>query len=378
MHLWNARGLTGWVDPRQVGTFATTARLAWKDVGNQTKFYRDIMREGGSILGADPRNNYFDALQKEASKQIFGTPEMQRSMGQLAKKLGTSVGDLYNGISNASQKAMWFTRDVMYVQYIREIMLNHESRTGTKMELKDAIKHAERHMPNYRMPSEVLGSRAVSQILKNPNVSLFSRYHYGMVKSLVNTIKDVDPRNLRTPEGRANFREGVDSMLAIGVASAVLYPLMDYIAKAMFGESAEQRRAGPFHLLHAAEQVVAGKKDLSALIWPVFTFNPMLLMMLELPWAHKLSTGKPIYHPQDSLGDIAGDIGTYLAKQVPQSAALMSATADEGGETQMLARQLDIKVKTPAQLEREKKAAKREITAKKSRDTQRKKGTYKP
>jgi hypothetical protein len=378
MHLWNARGFTGWVDPRQMGTFATTARLAWKDVGNQTKFYRDIMRDGGSILGADPRNNYFDALQKEASKQIFGTPEMQRSMGQLAIKLGTSVGDLYNGISNASQKAMWFTRDVMYVQYIREIMSNHESRTGTKMELKDAIEHAERHMPNYRMPSEVLGSRTVSQILKNPNVSLFSRYHYGMVKSLVNTIKDIDPRNLKTPEGRANFREGVDSMLAIGAASAMLYPLMDYIAKAMFGESAEQRRAGPFHLLHAAEQVVAGKKDLSALLWPVFTFNPMLLMMLELPWAHKLSTGKPIYHPQDSLKDIASDIGTYLTKQVPQASAVMSATADEGGETQMLARQLDIKVKTPAQIEREKNAAKREITAKKGRDTKRKEGIYRP
>ena len=238
MHLWNARGFTGWVDPRQLGTFATTARTAWRDVGNQTQFYRDIMREGGSILGADPRNKHFEALQKEAQKQMFGTPEMQLSMTQLAKKLGTTVGNLYNGISNASAKAMWFTRDVMYVQYIREIMGQHEKRTGNRMELKDAIEHAERHMPNYRMPSEVLGSRTLAKGLKNPNIAMFSRYHYGMVKSLVNTIKDVNPRNLMSPEGRANFREGVDSMLAIGVAMAFLYPVMDEIAQEVFGAGA--------------------------------------------------------------------------------------------------------------------------------------------
>ena len=380
MHLWNARGFTGWVDPRQLGTFADTARIAWRDVGNQTQFYRDIMREGGSILGADPRNNkYFQAIQKEAQKQMFETPEMQRSMGQLAKKLGTSVGDLYNGISNASQKAMWFTRDVMYVQYIREIMARQEKSTGVKMELKDAIAQAERHMPNYRMPSEVLNSRKIAQVLKNPNIDLFSRYHYGMVKSLVNTIKDVDPRNLKTPEGRAHFREGVDSMLAIGVAMGVMYPLMDKMAEAVFGEGAEQRRAGPFHLLKAGLDVYEGKKDLSALIWPVFTFNPVLLTLGQLGFNKKIFTGKSIYHPDDTFVNKASDVGEYVVKQVPQVSPIMSAVSDEeGGTTKLLARQLDIKAKTEKELAREKRAKELEARAKKSRDTKRKKDEYRP
>jgi hypothetical protein len=379
MHLWNARGFTGWVDPRRLGTFADTARLAWRDVGNQTQFYRDIMREGGSILGADPRNKHFEAIQKEAQKQMFETPEMQRSMKQLAKKLGTTVGDLYNGISNASNKAMWFTRDVMYVQYIREIMARQEKSTGVKMELKDAIAEAERHMPNYRMPSEVLGSRGLAWTLKNPNIALFSRYHYGMVKSLVNTMKDVDPRNLRTPEGRAHFREGVDSMLAIGVAMGVLYPMMDEMAEAVFGEGAEQRRAGPYHLLKAGMDVYEGKKDVSALVWPVFTFNPVLLTLGQLAINKKIFTGKPIYHPDDEFEDIAGDVGEYAVKQIPQVSPVMSAVGEEeGGTTKLLARQLDIKAKTEKELAREKRAKELEAKAKKSRDTKRAKGTYNP
>jgi len=378
MHLWNARGFTGWVDPRRLGTFADTARQAARDVGSQTKFYRDIMREGGSILGADPRNKeFFEPIFENAKKEMFGDKNTQRNLGQLAKRLGTTVGDLYNGISKASNKAMWFTRDVMYVQYVREIMAESQKR-GQPMDLKSAIKEAEKHMPNYRLPSEVLGKRGLSQVLRNPNISMFSRYHYGMVKSLVNTIKDVDPRNLSSPEGRKHFRQGVDSMLAIGVAMGVLYPLMDYIAESMFGEGAEQRRAGPFHLLQAGVNVATNKKDASALIWPVFTFNPVLLSLGQLAFNKNIFTGKKVYHPDDPLGDVLGDIGQYIAKQVPMGAPMISAVTDEDAETQFAAKQLDIKVKTEAEKQRESKAIERERRAAKSRVTKRDKRTYIP
>ena len=379
MHLWNARGFTGWLPGTGgLSRLSQTGRAAWRDVGQQTKFYRDIMREGGSILGAEPRNDLFDKIVADAGKNMLKEPDMARSIGLLAKKLGTSVGDLYNGISKASTKAMWFTRDVMYVQYIREIMGQHEKRTGSKMELSDAIKEAERHMPNYRAPSEILGSRQLSKVLKNPNISVFSRYHYGMVKSLVNTLKDIDPRNLSSPEGRQHFRDGIDSMVAIGMAMGVLYPLMDMLAEAMFGEGAEQRRAGPYHLIQAGVDVAAGKKDASALIWPVFTFNPVLLSLGQLIFNKNLFTGKNIYHPDDAIEDIASDVGTYAAKQLPQTGPVMSAVTEEEGDTQFVARQLDIKSKTQKQLDMEARAKKYQERTKKGRDTKRKKGTYKP
>ena len=124
--------------------------------------------------------------------------------------------------------------------------------------------------------------------------------------------------------------------------------------------------------------VSEGKKDVSALIWPVLTFNPMLLMLVELGSAHKLTTGKAIYHIQDPIEDIASDIGQYAVKQVPQASPVLSAIADEGGDTQFLAKQLDIKAKTPEQLEIEARAKKREERATKGRKTKREKRTYKP
>jgi len=251
-----------------------------------------------------------------------------------------------------------------------------EKRTGIKPTVKEAVAEAERHMPNYRMPSEVLGSRSIAKVLKNPNISLFSRYHYGMVKSLVETAKDLNPKHLKTEAGRAEFRDGVDTLLAIGVALSVLYPIMDKMAESAFGEGAEQRRAGPYHLMKAAKDVGTGEKDASALVWPVFTFNPALLTLSQLAFNKQIFSGKPIYHPEDKLKDIAGDIGTYTAKQVPQVQTGLRAHGESFWEG-AAAKQLDIKVQSPEMRAKARKAQEMRLRNLKSRTTQRDKGKYK-
>ena len=377
MHLFNARGFTGWVNPVRGLEFVRTARKAWNDVGNQTQVYRDAMKAGGSMLGADPRNKMFDAIIKENSKEMFKQPEMQRSMGQLAKKLGTTVGDLYNGISNKSQEAMWFTRDVMYMQLLHETMARSDKSTGGKMSVEEGVAKVERHLPNYRMPEKVLGSRGLSKALQNPNIAVFSRYHYGMLKSIANTLKDINPKNLKTLEGRKDFRESVDSILAISVAMAVLYPLMDKLAQAITGDDeAEMRRAGPYHLYHAGEQVVKGEKDLSALVYPIFTFNPMLLTLGQALYNKNLFSGKEIYHPQDPVGDQLTDAAKYFVKQVPQAPGLMGVGGgDSQATTGYIAKQLDVKSMTDKQREAERTARKRAAAQAKGRATRREKGT---
>lgn len=377
MHLFNARGFTGWVNPVRGLEFVRTARKAWNDVGNQTQVYRDAMKAGGSMLGADPRNKMFDAIIKENSKEMFKQPEMQRSLGQLAKKLGTTVGDLYNGISNKSQQAMWFTRDVMYMQLLHETMARSDKSTGGKMSVEEGVAKVERHLPNYRMPEKVLGSRGLSKALQNPNIAVFSRYHYGMLKSIANTLKDINPKNLKTLEGRKDFREGVDSILAISVAMAVLYPLMDKLAQAITGDDeAEMRRAGPYHLYHAGEQVIKGEKDLSALVYPIFTFNPMLLTLGQALYNKNLFSGKEIYHPQDPVGDQLTDAAKYFVKQVPQAPGLMGVGGgDSQATTSYIAKQLDVKSKTDKQREAERTARKRAAAQAKGRATRREKGT---
>ena len=153
---------------------------------------------------------------------------------------------------------------------------------------------------------------------------------------------------------------------------------MDTLAQAVFGEKAEQRRAGPYHLIKGATDFATGEKDFTALIWPVFTFNPVMLTLGQLLFNKKVFTGKQIYHKEDPIGDIGSDIGKYLIGQVPQAPPIMSAVADEGGATKFMAKQLDIKAYTEQELARIERAKKREERAAKSRKTAREKDRYIP
>lgn len=341
MHLYNIRGATGWFTPGGLYRFIPTARAGMRDVLNQSPLYLQVMKEGGSILGADPRNKQFvrDILAK-AGKDAMNDPNFQKDLTSIAAKVGMSPLNLYNRWSQASTKFMWVTRDMMYMQIIRETM----KRRG--VDVKGAIKIVEKHMPNYRLPSEVMGSRKVSEVLGNPNIAVFSRYHYGMVRSILETLKEANPKNLKTPEGRQQFLHSADVLAAVGIAYAGLYPVMDKIAEEMFGMKAEQRRAGPYHLIHAVKEVSEGKKDVQTALAPVFTFNPVLLYAGQLALNRQVYSGKEVYHPNDSAEMILSDVGTYTLKTVPQYGPMQQAEESPEGLKKFVAKQMDIKAKT--------------------------------
>ena len=368
-HLWNLRGLSGWVLPNRIADLAITGKRAWTDVATQSPFYREVMREGGTALGADPRNNaYWDQIGKDSVAHMV---ENVPGIKNMLKGIGYTTVDFYNAWSKNSSKAMWFTRDVMYTQAVHEVM-DLAKRRGEPIKVKEAIKRVEEHMPNYRIPTEVAGSRMLSKTLQNPNISIFARYHYGMLKSIGNIIKEVDPRNLKSVEGRKEFKQGVDSALAAAVAMTIIYPLLDVLAEQVFGPDSKLRRAGPFHLIDAVENVVSGEKDPSALIWPVFTFNPALLTLAQLVFNKVIFTGKPVYQPNDPAKVIAGDVGSYLAKSVPQISTGIRAQ-EEGGAVSAIAKQFDIQTPTEKQMMQRERAKKNREKSRKSRETQRNK-----
>ena len=340
-HLYNARGISGWVSPAGIARFVKTGKQALDSVLHQDFFYREVLREGGSLLSADVRNSVVaDSLFTKANQEFMKTPEA----ASLAKEFGMSPLKLYDAISKKSNIAMWTVRDMMYLQQIKEMM----STRG--MTVKEAIKEVERHMPNYRMPTRVgegvLGadlSRRLSETLQNPNVTVFSRYHYGLMKSLIETAKDLSAVT-KGKKGLPQFAHGVDTAVAIAVAIAVLYPLQDMIAAALTGnEDAKQRRAGPYHIFHALYGVASGEKDPMAVISSVFTFNPALLSGAQLAFDRQLYNGQPIYNPTDSGEKIAYDIGKYTFGQAPQvEQAIKANKNDEEGWAEYFARQGDI------------------------------------
>jgi len=340
-HLYNARGLTGWVTPAGIARFAKTAVPAIKHVLNMSPEYLQTLNEGGSLLSANVRNNAFQSgLFTKAAKEFMKTPEAD----SLAKSLALSPMKLYDAISKASNTAMWVVRDAMYMQLLDEKMKYRG------MDRKAAIKEVERHMPSYRITPRVgeklLGasmSRSLSETLQNPNVTVFSRYHFGLVKSLIETGKDVAAIR-KGKEGFADFGHGVDSLAAIAVAISVLYPLQDMIAQELSGnKEATQRRAGPYHIFHAIDGVVKNEKDPMAAMSSIFTFNPALLTGAQLIADRKLYSGQPVYHPEDSAEKIAFDVAKYLGGQAPLIGDEMKIQADPAsGKRAWLAKQLDI------------------------------------
>ena len=355
-HLYNARGLTGWVTPAGIARFVKTGVPAIKEVMSQGAEFRSMLRDGASLLSADTRNSLVqDSFMKKGMQEFMQTPEAK----DLAIKLGMKPAELYNAMSRKSNIAMWVTRDAMYMQLVKEKMLKGLSQ-------KEAIKETERHMPNYRLPTRVAESiigeklsRGLSETLQNPNVTVFSRYHYGMLKSLGETAKD-----LTGAKGAKAFKEGADTAAAISVALAVLYPLQDMLAQAITGnEDATVRRAGPYHPMTAIYEIAQGEKDPQALLAAVFTFNPALLAGAQLIADRKLYNGQPIYNPTDSAGDIAGDVADYLVGQAPQvSTALKVSNEDRGGGmSQWLAQQADIKSPTPEEVAFKEKMQERKL-----------------
>jgi hypothetical protein len=289
-------------------------------------------------------NQFHDMMMDKAAKEAF--PEIQN----IAVKAGLSPLSLYQSILKASNKTMWMARDAMYLQLIREYKVKNPTMTT-----KEAVAKVEQHMPNYRVPTTVLGSRKLSAILQNPNVSVFSKYHYGLVNSMAHVVKDMNPKNLGTKEGRVEFRKGLDSALAYSLGMLVMYPLMDSMAKAIFGDSdaTEQRRAGPFHMIDAIIKVSEGEKDTQALLSPIFTFNPVLLAGSEIFFNRKLYSGRHVYETDDTMPQIATDVGKYVEHAIPQAGAIMDTSEIEGG---WIAKQMDIKTRSEAAQERSKKA----------------------
>jgi len=345
-HLYNARGLSGWVTPGGIARFVKGMPEALKHVLNQDEFYRDSLKYNGSLLAPSTRAS---AAEEAIGRKSLNEFAQGGGLKELASYFGRTVADMYDGISKASNKAMWIVRDTMYIQYVKEIM-DHK---GLSHEM--AIKEAERHLPSYRLPETIgegiVGARAgrvISEALQNPNISVFSRYHYGMVKSIIETMKDLGAIR-KGPAGMAKFKEGVDTMAAIALATAALYPLMDMMAQRLTGNpEAKQRRAGPYHLGHAISEVADGTKDPQAVLSAIFTFNPMLLALAQLGFDRQLYNGQPIYNPQSSPDVIAHDVGKYAIQQVPQPGQFMKAYNDKSGEgfQSWGARQADIESPT--------------------------------
>ena len=373
-HLYMARGLTGWT--MKFPSFVGHLKKATDSVLRQDQFYSGMIKDGASLLAPSARaaNKHIEnALWQNAAV----TREGKSLMEYIARKTGRTVSDVYNGISARSSAAMWTVRDIMYQAYIRELMQTR------KLSMKDAIAESERHMPNYRLPSRVgeaflgeTGSRGLSKVLNNPSMTVFSRYHYGLVRSIIETNKDLAApmmKGLTKEQKVEKFKHAADTYAAVAIAMSVVYPLVDSMIAAVTGnEEAHQRKAGPFHILSGLMEVAEGEKQPQAVLASLFTVNPALLGTIQLAIDKNIYSGRPIYNIGDPPEVIAEDIAKYIANQMPQ-VSTMNRVADDkgGGAPQWIGKQLDIEMPSDEQVRRQEKFKRQSEAAARGRERKR-------
>jgi hypothetical protein len=280
---------------------------ALKAVTTQNRDYRDLLREGsGLVFGGVANRDFYRAMARRMGMEIERDP---KRWGPVVRAMGLNrpadmVGLLYEG----SRRALWWANDVFMLQRVFELERRGFSR-------REAIREAEKHIPNYRVPTRVLGSRAFSQAMADPALTMFGRYHYGMWNSFAHMV-----HGLTRGTARERF-ETTGNLLALFALAAVVYPMVSAGVKRLTGDpDAEKLWRGPLAVPgNLAEFYQQG--DLAKLIGSSVTIAPGLKSLGETIFNRDTFTGRQIMEPGDWQ---EGRYGRVAAQEAEHAAGLVA------------------------------------------------------
>jgi hypothetical protein len=294
-----------WITPYGLRSFFQDGARAIHQVYSQGKDFQRMLREGSALQSARVTNqDFYGQLTKKIGGEMERDPER---WGPIAKSLGFNkladfVAWYYNGVS----KVLWQANDVFMLQ--RQFELERKGMSTAK-----AIEEAEKHIPNYRIPTQVLKTRLLSQLLQNPNIFVFSRYHYGIFKSYGNMLVDLAKG---TPKQRL---DAIGNLFALGTLVFGIYPLLTAgLQKLTENPEAKKLARGAASFPQALMDLYGGDKTLPEVIGSVMTLAPGTKTMGELlesgiDWF----SGRHIYEPADER---AGNWGRVAAQMIEYGA----------------------------------------------------------
>jgi hypothetical protein len=163
-----------------------------------------------------------------------------------------------------------------------------EEHGGTAAEVAETV---HQHIPDYVVPSRVLGVRGISQLLQSPLALGFSRYEYNRLESYSHLMQ-----GLMKPGPGGSRGEAADQIMALAFHAAVTYPMLDYaIQKATGNPHATFHGYGPFIFTENDKDYQAGRKNAAqAYVQPIARPSAAVEMGMELN-TNKDWTGKPVY-----------------------------------------------------------------------------------
>jgi hypothetical protein len=261
------RGLSKWALPQEYATLWKTGSRAIDAVRNFNDDYKKLLDEGVNLKawkysGKTLQDLMYDKMTIELSKD-------QNKLTQLAKDLAMTPKNLIEGLYNWSGKWTWVSNDVATMQAIYEEM------DGGKT-IQQAIKDVGKHIPNYIVPSRILNSSTLSNIMTNSNITMFGAYHYGMLKSYGEMASSI------ASGSKAEKMEALDKLAMLAFVQFVQYPIMDKIAQAVTGmKSARVGRAGATTVPDMLYKLAKGRMDYDQAIRAVVTPSILLRVTVE-------------------------------------------------------------------------------------------------
>lgn len=331
VHWLTERGLRGYNPVR----FPDTAKAGLKAINaviHQNQDFLDALEAGAPLQShrediAKVTQLFFDQLTE-------GLEKKEDWALALAKQIGMSPITLIKGIYRFSGKATWVTNDIAVLQSAYEKMQRSKG-----MSLSDALKETSKHIPDYRLPTRMLNSRALAKVLSNPSITMFMAYHYGAAKSYGEAAKSaigMGGGGEEPPEGGGGSGEvgeesedsgkrtkageiahGWELLATIGLVTFVLYPLLDKLVQAASGDkNAKMRRAGAATLPYNVYQAATHQKSVGDVVQSVATPAVQTKAVAELIANRDFFTGKNIYDPTSDWYTQGQQVGRRLVESI--------------------------------------------------------------
>lgn len=329
------KGATGFL-PTNYFNIARTGGKAIKAVWEKNQDYIDALDAGGALMSSreatkDLTKLFFDQLSDGLGKEEPWAVKM-------AKSLGMEKGNLLNAVHQFASKAAWLSNDIFVLQSAYEHM-------GAGMTMKDALKESGRIIPEYRIPTRILDSPAISKLMRNKWATIFGAYHYGLLKSFGEIAKSAVGAQEPPPGGTkaGEVGKGWDRIALLGIVALALYPALDQLAKTMTGDKhAKVKRSGPFGLLDALAETVQGKQSVGQAVQRVVMPAPQTKSAAEMLYNRQFYSGRQIYDPHSDFKTQGWQIGRYLLNEFGQIGQAERAFETTEGKRRFILQQLGI------------------------------------
>ena len=316
-HWFVSRGFE-WLNPMGYARLAKTFPEAVVEVVTQGEKYKEMLRDGaGLVYGSVANEAFHRKMLQGLGEQITREPW---KWDPIARVFGIGPSDLVKAIYGASSRTLWATSDAFMMQRVLELRL----KGMTKL---DSIEEAERHIPNYRIPSQVLNSTMVANRLKDPSLFAFTRYDYGVFKSYAEMAKD-----LATGDPKTRLK-AIGNVMALGFLTYYVWPYISQGLQNLTGDKdIEFGPRGALKLPMLMRDLATGGKGLGDIIPSLITMSPVVNMAIQGLSGFRDHFGRPIAEQGDWQRGRYGRVGAQVGEQIAQDMNPLYGEAAQGME----------------------------------------------